>query len=110
MSEGVVKRATAWSLTVSGAGAVLWAAVAPVVTVPEIDPSRLSTPSHASSRLYPADSLARLAVSRDLFRAARRPASLAYDPSALGRRSKATSRRSRRSRSWGSSRASSRRR
>jgi hypothetical protein len=80
MNEGVVKRWTAWSFAVSGAGAVLWTAVAPAMTVPEIVPPRVFTPTHASSRPYPVDSLARLGVSRDPFRSARRPASVAYDP------------------------------
>jgi hypothetical protein len=80
MNDGVVRRVTAWSFAASGAGAVLWAAVAPAVTVPGIDPPRLSTPSHAASRHYPADSLARLAISRDVFRLARRAAAIAYDP------------------------------
>ncbi len=80
MNEGVMKRMTAWACVVTGAGAVLWAAVAPAVTVPGIAPPRLSTLWHASSRRYPADSLARLAVSRDVFRLARRAASVTYDP------------------------------
>ncbi len=80
MNEGVMKRATAWSVVVSGAGAALWAAVAPVVAVPDVGPLRLSTPVYASARPYAVDSLARLATSRDLFRSARRPAAVAYDP------------------------------
>jgi hypothetical protein len=80
MNEGVVKRWTAWCFAVSGAGAVLWAAVAPVVTFTPPAVPRRSPPSSAVVRPYAADSLARLAVSRDLFRSARRPASVAYDP------------------------------
>jgi hypothetical protein len=37
-------------------------------------------PSDGSSAAYPADSLARAAAARDLFRADRRPAPVAYDP------------------------------
>jgi len=80
MTEGIMRRVTAWSFAASGAGAVFWAAVAPAVTSPGIGPPRLSTPSHASSPLYPADSLAHLAVVRDVFRSARRAAEIAYDP------------------------------
>ena len=80
MNDGVVRRVTAWSCVVTGAGAVLWAAVGPAVAVPSIGPSRPFTPSHASTRSYPADSLARVAVSRDAFRSARRAAVIAYDP------------------------------
>lgn len=80
MSEGVVRRVTAWSLTVSGLGAVCCAAFAPIVAEPHPGAPRLSTPAHAVPRVYPADSLARLAVSRDVFRSARRAASIAYDP------------------------------
>lgn len=80
MSEGVIRRMTAWTCVVTGAGAVLWAAVAPPVTVPGIAPPRLSPPFHASLRRYPTDSLARVTVSRDVFRSARRAAAIVYDP------------------------------
>jgi len=80
MNKGVIRRVTAWAVAVGGAGAVLWAAVVPAAAGPGIAPPRLSTPFHASARPYAVDSLARLAVSRDVFRATRRPASLAYDP------------------------------
>jgi hypothetical protein len=80
MNEGVVRRVTAWSVAVSGAGAVLWAAVAPAVAVPGIAPPRSSRPFHAASRPYALDSVARLAVARDVFRSARRPAGITYDP------------------------------
>ena len=79
MNEGVVRRLTAWSVALSGAGAVLWAAVAPAVAVPGIAPPP-STPFHASPRRYALDSVARLAVARDVFRSARRAAAIAYDP------------------------------
>lgn len=75
-----MRRVMAWSLTVSGVGAVVCAALAAVLPAPQPDAPRLYTRPHAVPRLYPADSLARLAVSRDLFRTARRPSALAYDP------------------------------
>ncbi len=80
MTEAVVRRVTAWSVAVSGVGAVLWAAVGPVITVQASSAPRLSTPSQAVPRLYPTDSLGRVTVARDLFRSTRRPAALAYDP------------------------------
>ena len=80
MNEGVVRRIVAWCCMVSGAGAVLWVAVAPAVPVPTMAPPRLSTPFHPAARLYPADSLARVTVARDVFRSARRAATIAYDP------------------------------
>ncbi len=80
MNEGVVRRVTAWSLGASGVGALLWAATASLVTVPGAHAPRFHTPSRTSARPYPVDSLARLAVSRPLFRASRRPSSVAYDP------------------------------
>jgi hypothetical protein len=80
MNEGVMRRMTAWCFVVSGAGAALWAAVMLPVPAPGIAPPRPSTPFHASSRPYAADSLARLATSRDVFRSVRRAAAVAYDP------------------------------
>lgn len=41
---------------------------------------RRSPPSSGVVRPYPVDSLARFAVSRDLFRSTRRPAAIGYDP------------------------------
>lgn len=80
MNHGVVRRLTPWSVASSGVGAVLWAAVALPVTVPGMGPPRVSTAPHAFALPYPVDSLARLAVSRDVFRSARRAPSVAYDP------------------------------
>ena len=80
MNEGVVRRITAWSCVVSGVGALLLSAIAPPVAVPRAAAPRLSTPSHASPRPYPTDSLARVAIARDLFRSPRRAAPIAYDP------------------------------
>jgi len=80
MNEGVVRRVTAWCCVLTGAAALLWAAVAPVAAAPGVGPSRLSTPSHAAARPYPADSIARAVIARDVFRAARRAAVITYDP------------------------------
>ncbi|HEV8398623.1 MAG TPA: hypothetical protein VGQ18_02170 [Gemmatimonadales bacterium] len=65
-----------------GAGgiALLISAFAPVVNVTSSAVLRRPPPSSAGIRSYPTDSLARVAVSRDLFRATRRAPSLAYDP------------------------------
>lgn len=79
MNEALVRRVTAWSFLLSGGGAVVWAAIAPVVSVPGAAPPRPSTPSHATSRSYAVDSLARAAIARDMFRPARRPAVVGYD-------------------------------
>lgn len=68
-----------WSFLLSGGGAVAWAAIAPVVSVPGGLPPRPSTLSLASSRSYAVDSLARAAIARDMFRPARRPAALKYN-------------------------------
>jgi len=70
----------AWGLAASGVLAVTWAAFVPLTgrAVP------LSAPLRPSPSLsvppYPADSVAEVVVARDLFRAARRPAAVAYDP------------------------------
>ena len=80
MNHGILRRLMAWSVALSGAAAVFWAAVAPAAIVPAIGGLRLSAPPHASARPYPADSLARVAVSRDVFRSTRRAAPVAYDP------------------------------
>jgi hypothetical protein len=80
MNEGVARRIAAWSFVLSGGGAVLWAAVAPAVTVPEAGPPHSSTSSPIASTSYPVDSLARAAIARDVFRPGRRPAVIRYDP------------------------------
>ncbi len=68
----------AWVL--AGALALSYAVTVPVVESAQVDPLRRLSPSSAVLRAYPADSLGRLSVSRDLFRSTRRPASVAYDP------------------------------
>ncbi len=65
---------------VAGGFAVAVSAFAPVVTVRPPAALRRPPPSSTVVRSYPADSLARVAVSRDVFRSMRRAASVAYDP------------------------------
>jgi len=71
----------AWSLAVTGALALAWAGFTPLSgrAAPSSVPLRPS-PS-LSVPPYPADSLADVIVARDLFRAGRRPAGVAYSPS-----------------------------
>lgn len=71
----------AWSLAVSGVLAVAWATFAPLSgrAAPFSVPPRPS--QSAPVRLYAADSLADVVVARDVFRAGRRPAGVAYNPS-----------------------------
>jgi hypothetical protein len=68
----------AW--VIAGLAAFTIALVAPVVESAQPDPLRRPSPPSAVLRPYPADSLAHLTASRDLFRSVRRPSSLAYDP------------------------------
>jgi hypothetical protein len=63
-----------------GVVALAAATFAPVVESAQPDLVRRPPPPSAALRPYPADSLGRLTVSRDVFRSARRPATLAYDP------------------------------
>jgi hypothetical protein len=79
MTSGAMTRATAWSLTVSGAGAVLLGGFTPLAGGPGRPAPRPSTPVHAIARPYPAESLGRVAVGRDLFRLTRAPAPVRYD-------------------------------
>jgi hypothetical protein len=65
---------------VAGSVALAVSAFAPVVTPTSPPVPRRPPPSSAVLRLDPVDSLARLAVSRDLFRSTRRAASVGYDP------------------------------
>ena len=68
----------AWALLALGAGALARAATAPI-GAPSNSPTSLQRPSHPRAADYP-DSLAFAVASRDPFRAARRPADVAYDP------------------------------
>jgi hypothetical protein len=68
----------AW--VVAGGVALAVSAFAPVVTLTPSAALRRPSPSSAVLRTYAADSFARLAVSRDVFRTARRAPALAYDP------------------------------
>jgi hypothetical protein len=63
-----------------GVVALAAATFAPVVESAQPDLLRRPPPPSAALRTYPADSLARLTVSRDVFRSTRRPSSIAYDP------------------------------
>jgi len=65
---------------VAGGVALAVSGFAPVVTLTRSAALRRPSPPSAVPSPYPADSLARLAVVRDVFRATRRPPSLAYDP------------------------------
>lgn len=65
----------------SGLVALAWAASAPIGgSVAERDSVRPRPSLSAPVRPYPADSLARATVARDVFRVARRPARVTYDP------------------------------
>jgi hypothetical protein len=68
----------AWAI--GGLAALAVAAFAPVVESTQPDLVRRPPPPSAVLRSFPADSLARLTVSRDVFRSTRRPSSVAYDP------------------------------
>jgi hypothetical protein len=68
----------AWLLL--GAVTLGAATFAPLVKAGGADAYRPLPPPTVSYRPYLADSLTRLTLSRDVFRVARRPASLAYDP------------------------------
>jgi hypothetical protein len=68
----------AWVLL--GAGAVILSVGMPLAKASVRGPDRPLPPPTAPYRSYAVDSLAHLTVAGDLFRSARRPASLAYDP------------------------------
>jgi hypothetical protein len=63
-----------------GGVALMVSAFAPIVTRTPLAVLRRPPPPSAALRPYPADSLTRVAVSRDLFRPARRAPPIAYDP------------------------------
>jgi hypothetical protein len=65
---------------VAGGVALAVSGFAPVVTLTRSAALRRPSPPSAVPSPYPADSLARVAVSHDVFRSARRPGSVAYDP------------------------------
>ncbi|MGH7644014.1 MAG: hypothetical protein ACREMR_00375, partial [Gemmatimonadales bacterium] len=73
--------AGAWSLATTGVLALVWAVATPLVgrVASSSVPLRPSPPFSVSP--YAADSLAEVVVARDLFRADRRPARVAYNPS-----------------------------
>ena len=71
----------AWVLPVSGAVALLGSLLMTVAPTPVVNPRRHLRESATTLPRYPADSLVRVVVARDLFRADRRPSTVAYDPS-----------------------------
>ena len=77
-------RAGAWVVAIAGLVAGVAAALVPMgSTGPEIPRPRRHLPVPASREPYPADSFARVAVGRNLFRTTRRPPPTAYDAQAL---------------------------
>ena len=77
----------AWVLAASGLVGVVWAARVPIGGALVRDTGRPSPPPSALVRArppYAADSFARVALTRSVFRAARRPSAVAYDPARGG--------------------------
>ncbi len=71
----------AWALAVTGALALGWAAFVPLSGRAANSAVVIRSLPTSFVRLYPADSLSEFVVARDLFRAGRRPAGVAYNPS-----------------------------
>lgn len=68
-----------WVVPVTGVAAALWASIAPIAE--GVPPSAVvARPARSSPVRYAADSFSQATISRDLFRAGRRPASVPYDP------------------------------
>ena len=63
-----------------GGIALVVSAFAPIATITAPAVPRRSAPLLAGPRSYAVDSLSRAAVTRDVFRATRRPAAITYDP------------------------------
>jgi hypothetical protein len=78
----------AWVVAAGVALAV--SAFAPIVTRTPLALPRRSPPSPAVVHPYPVDSFGRLALSRDLFRSTRRPATIGYDPQRAAVRAEAS--------------------
>jgi hypothetical protein len=68
-----------WAAPVTGAAAAIWASIAPLVEGVQAH-GAVARPARSSPVRYAADSFSQATISRDLFRAGRRPASVAYDP------------------------------
>lgn len=69
-----------WGFLLSGVVALIASLTVAVVPGVVVRASRATAVREAPTLGYPADSLERVAVARDLFRTDRRPAALAYDP------------------------------
>lgn len=69
-----------WGMVAAGALATVIAAVRPLGGDTRETPAADQPPASPTDGPYAADSLVRAIVTRDVFRAARRPATVAYDP------------------------------
>lgn len=78
MTTRVMWRVGAW--VAAGGIALAISAFAPIAPATAPAVPRRPPPLPAVPRPYSSDSLARAAAARDVFRAARRPAAIAYDP------------------------------
>jgi hypothetical protein len=78
----MIRRGTwgVWAWVLLGAGALALSMGMPLPKAGVPGPDRPLPPPTASYRRYAVDSLAHLTVARDVFRSARRPSSVAYDP------------------------------
>lgn len=77
----LMARVAAVGLIVTGAAAVVRAATAPMTQKERMDSTRLSaSTSHSSAAEPEADTLVAAAIRRPLFRPARRPAAVGFDP------------------------------
>lgn len=70
----------AWVLLVSGLAALLVSAFATVIPEPSVSVATAQAVVTPVAPRFPADSLARVAMGRDVFRTDRRPALVGYDP------------------------------
>ncbi|HWZ28401.1 MAG TPA: hypothetical protein VNX15_07560 [Gemmatimonadales bacterium] len=70
-----------WAVLVAGLVALVVALFVTAVPSPALGGAGMRSARAATLSRYPADSLRRGAVARDVFRADRRPAAVAYDPS-----------------------------
>jgi len=69
-----------WTLLVSGIAALVLSFVVAVVPSEPVVVRRSAPAPTMTPPRYPADSLSRVVVARDLFRVGRRPAGIIYDP------------------------------
>ena len=73
-----------WLLVVTGLGAVIWGARAPLAPATRAATAALRPPASPSPGPYPSDSLRAVVEAGDLFRVDRRPAVVPYDPDRAG--------------------------